>query len=158
MPAEKQASASVTAELILKQFIAASINRHHGDYYDLVSSMDQSAKTRDQYLEEQQALQPNLADAYFDKISYQISSIIITDTTASAEVVYQFPDAERMIKQVYNLAILEKQSLPPLAVMKQQMDAAYQDKPMPMKTITRRFTLQQEVDGWRVVVGWNKNS
>lgn len=156
IPVETQAQSSADAEITLKQFIDASINRQHNAYYDLLSEKDHAIKTREKYLEEQQQLQPNLADAYFHDITYQISAITLSGNDASAEVIYHFPDAERMIKQVYNLAILEKQGLPALDEMKQQMDIAFKDKPLPMKTATRHFNLVQENNAWRVYLGWDK--
>jgi hypothetical protein len=154
---KKQTGSTADAELILKQFIDASINRHHADYYDLLSAKDQAIKTKEKYLEEQQQLQPNLADAYFQEITYQISSITLTGTAAKADVIYHFPDAERMIKQVYNLSILDKQGLPALDDMKQQMDIAFKDKPLPMKTVTRHFNLVHENNYWRVYMGWDQS-
>ena len=66
------------------------------------------------------------------------------------------PDVERMIKQVYNLAILGEQQLPALDEMKQRMDMEYESKPLPMKSKTRHFTLLNENGEWRVYVGWDK--
>ena len=155
-PVEIQIQTTVDAEITLKKFIDASITRQHSEYYDLLSEKDRAIKTREKYLEEQQQLQPNLADNYFHDITYQISAITLSGNNASAEVIYHFPDAERMIKQVYNLAILEKQGLPALDEMKQQMDIAFKDKPLPMKTITRHFNLLQENNNWRVYMDWDK--
>ena len=158
MPAVRHAQVKADATTQLEKFINASIRRQHDDYYNLITSQDQAIKTRAQYLDEQTRLQPNLADAYFEKISYVISALDITGTTAKAEVVYQFPDAERMIKKVYNLAILDIKSLPPLDEMKQKIDQTYQGKLIPMKAVTRHFNLLRESTGWRVAVGWNKKS
>jgi hypothetical protein len=156
IPVVTQTQSTADAEIILKQFIDASINRHHNEYYDLLSEKDHAIKTREKYLEEQQQLQPNLADKYFHDITYQITAITFSGNDASAEVIYHFPDAERMIKQVYNLAILDKPGLPTLDEMKLQMDMAYKGKPMPMKTVTRHFNLVMENNNWRIHVGWNK--
>lgn len=152
---KKQTRSTADAELTLKQFIDASISRQHADYYDLLSTKDQEIKTKAKYLEEQQQLQPNLADAYFHAINYQITAITLHGTEAKADVVYQFPDVETMIKQVYNLSVLESSTLPALDEMKQQLDAAFKDKPLPMKQVTRQFNLLNEHDEWRVHIGWD---
>lgn len=146
------------AELVsvLTQFIEASINRRHGDYYDLLSSKDKKIKTKDEYLEQQNSIQPNLADHYFHKITYKISALKVEGEEAKAEVLYQFPDVERMIKQVYNLSVLGEQQLPTLDEMKQRMDLEFQGKILPMKSKTRHFTLLNEKGEWRVYVGWDK--
>lgn len=156
-PEQKQLPATINAETILKQFIDASINRRHAEYYDLLSARDHAIKTRLQYLEEQGKLQPNLADEYFHDITYQITSITLNGSTAAAEVDYQFPDAERMIKQLYNLSVLDAGALPALDEMKKQMDATFRDKPLPMKNVKRHFNLVQENNDWRVYIGWDKS-
>lgn len=141
---------------LLTQFIDASINRRHEDYYDLLSAKDKSIKTKDDYLEQQNSLQPNLADHYFHRITYKITSMTVDKGEAKVEVLYQFPDVERMIKQVYNLAVLGEKQLPALDEMKQRLDLEFQDKPLPMKSKTRQFTLLKEDGEWRVYVGWDK--
>ena len=156
MPAEKHTQATTGPEIILKQFIDASIQRQHSDFYNTLSTRDQATKTKEQYLDEQQKLQPNLADAYFKDISYQITAITLQGTEAHADVNYLYPDVERMIKQVYNLSILDSSALPPLDEMKLQIDTAFKDKPLPIKKITRRFNLIQENNAWRVHLGWDK--
>lgn len=143
-------------ESVLTQFIHASINRQHEEYYELLSSKDKSIKTKDEYLEQQNSIQPNLADHFFHKITFDIKTITIQGEEAKAEVLYQFPDVERMIKQVYNLAVLGDQQLPALDEMKQRLDVEYQDKSLPMKSKTRYFTLLNENGVWRVYVGWDK--
>jgi hypothetical protein len=153
---EKQTGSTADAELILKQFIDASISRHHADYYDLLSAKDRAIKTKEKYLEEQQQLQPNLADAYFQEITYEITSVTLNGAEATADVTYLYPDVERMIKQVYNLSILDKATLPSLDEMKLQIDTAFKDKPLPKKTITRHFTLLQENKDWRLYMAWDK--
>lgn len=154
-PETKQVEASAEIELTLRRFIDVSIQRRHEDYYNLLSSRDQAIKSKADYLKEQSQLQPNLADAYFDKINYNIVAIKQNNNEARAEVLYHFPDVERMIKQVYNLQILNNQSLPPLDEMKQQLDAAYKNQPLPAKQVTRQFNLLKEAGQWRVHIGWD---
>lgn len=156
MPADKQTLTTADVEITLKQFIHASINRHHTDYYDLLSASDQAVKTKEEYLEEQSKLQPNLADEYFHEISYEITSLTLNGSECNAEVLYQYPDVERMIKQVYNLSVLNKSALPALDEMKQQINAAFEGKPLPMKTLTRHFKLKHENNQWRVSTGWDR--
>ena len=155
-PDVKAAQHDAALESVLTQFIDASINRRHEEFYDLLSSKDKSIKTKDEYLEQQNSIQPNLADHYFHKITYKIATLKIEGEEAKAEVLYQFPDVERMIKQVYNLAVLGEQQLPALDAMKQRLDVEYQDKPLPMKSKNRHFTLLKEKGEWRVYVGWDK--
>lgn len=155
-PLVEAAQNDASLKSVLTDFINASINRQHADYYELLSSKDKSVKTKDEYLKQQNSIQPNLADHYFHKITYKIATLTIQGEEAKAEVLYQFPDVERMIKQVYNLAILGDQQLPALDEMKQRMDMEFQNKPFPMKSKTRHFTLLNENGVWRVYLGWDK--
>jgi hypothetical protein len=156
LPAAKDAHTTVSAETVLKKFIEASIKRQHTEFYDLLSNKDQATKTKEAYLQEQLKLQPNLADAYFQEITFEISSIKHNANEARAEVNYQYPDVERMIKKVYNLSILDPSALPALDEMKLQIDMAFKDNPLPKKTITRHFNLIRENNNWAVYLGWDK--
>lgn len=160
MPVTKQAQATAGVEAgvdaALKRFIHAAINRQHTNYYDMLSNKDRAAKSREKYLQEQQQLQPNLADAYFERITYKITAITVNGTAAKVEAIYQFPDVESMIKKVYNLSVLDQQALPPLNAMKQKLDNAYAGKVLPMKAVTHHFNLIQENNDWHVYIEWDK--
>lgn len=155
-PLVRESQSTAPVESVLTQFIDASINRRHAEYYDLLSSKDKSVKTREKYLEEQQSIQPNLADHYFHRITYKIESVVFAGEEAKVEVLYKFPDVERMIKQVYNVAVLGEKGLPAMDEMKQRLDFEYQNKPLPVKSKTRHFTLLNENNEWRVYLGWDK--
>lgn len=156
-PEQKQAQSRLEASAVLEEFIDASIARQYSRYYDLLSEQDQAVKSRDDFIQEKAPQGVTLADAFYDRIQYRIESIQVDADRAEALVNYRYPNVEFMIKDMFGLSILSDFTDAEIVDMKQRLEQAYQEKPLPMKTSSRKFVLLKQAPGWRVSLGWKKS-
>ncbi len=150
------ATAQQKVEAVVRVFVDASIKRDFASQYQVVSSADKQVKTLDQYVAEKAPRERTLADSFYQQISYSIEDVKVGDDQALVRVAYRFPDVERMIKERFGLSVLGKITDEKFDSMRQQLEAAYQNKVPPMKHSTRDYQLRKESSGWRIYLGWDK--
>lgn len=141
------------AKNALSRYIDASMKMDYEEQYQFLSSSDKSAKSLEQFLEENSDAPCALGRALGSKASYEIKELTITGKEAKAKVEFTVPDPGTIVGDVFEAVFRE-----PIdggeEKLEEMLAEKYADQDMPMITRTDVFTLVKEEGGWKLLLGW----
>lgn len=159
---------ALSPEDVLSKMLSSQMKENNpGASYDLLSSSDKQVRSLEEYTRDNDI---GAWKAYQDQYHYEIKSVEITDTTATAQVSFTVPDME----VIMNEALGQEKMMEIMSVMQsasedseemsmkkademivEAVSAHYQGgKTLPLTTEEQVYNLVKEASGWKVHHGW----
>jgi hypothetical protein len=137
---------------ILTKYLDSYYKGNYSETYALLSSKDKNFKKEKEY--EAEFNDNPFSKLFAGKISFNVKNIKMSGSNAEATVEITGPDLTKAAADLMGIAFASVFVKKNDKEMEKMIADKFKDKSLPMTTVTEKYDLIKEKEGWRIFLNW----
>lgn len=140
--------------VVLTRYLTATYRQDLKEAYAHLSASDRAFRSRETFLSHNSTEDSLVVAPLMRRTTFEIERLEIQDDRARAVVRVRQPNLQQVMGDLFNTALSSVGSGMDPDEFDEQIEKRYRNRPVPMITLRRGFTLVREEEKWRVSAGW----
>lgn len=140
--------------VVLTRYLTATYQQDLKEAYAHLSASDRAFRSRETFLSHNSTEDSIVVAPLMRRTTFEIERLEIQDDRARAVVRVRQPNLEQVMGDLFNTALSSVGSGMDPDEFDEQIEKRYRNRPVPMITLQRGFSLVREEGKWRVSAGW----